>query len=50
MALSVSKLSVLVIFKSNSEPYIHTYTDLPENAIVRLPHPRNGDSQGQETL
>ena len=28
--------------------YYHIYTNLPVNAIVRLPHPRNGDSQGQE--
>ena len=27
--------------------YIHT--DLPVNAIVRLPHPRRGDGQDQET-
>ena len=26
------------------------YTHLPINAIVRLPHPRGGDSQGQETF
>ena len=26
------------------------YTNLPVNAIVRLPHPRSGDSQGQETF
>ena len=25
-------------------------TNLPVNAIVRLPHPRNGDSQDKETL
>ena len=25
------------------------YTNLPVNAIVRLPHPRSGDSLGQET-
>ena len=30
--------------------YIYIYTNLPVNAIVRLPHPRSGDSQGQETL
>ena len=30
--------------------YIYIYTDLPVNAIVRLPHPRSGDSQGQETF
>ena len=26
------------------------YANLPVNAIVRLPHPRSGDSQGQETF
>ena len=26
------------------------YTNLPVNAIVRLPHPRRGDSQSQETF
>ena len=26
------------------------YTNLPVNVIVRLPHPRSGDSQGQETF
>ena len=30
--------------------YIHTQTNLPVNAIVRLPHPQRGDSQGQETF
>ena len=30
--------------------YIYIYTNLPLNAIVRLPYPRSGDSQGQETL
>ena len=30
--------------------YIYIYTNLPVNAIVRLPHPRSGDSQGQETI
>ena len=36
--------------------YIYIYviciyiTNLPVNAIVRLTHPRNGDSQGQETF
>ena len=29
--------------------YIYIYTNLQVNAIVRLPHPRSGDSQGQET-
>ena len=28
--------------------YIHIYANLPVNVIVRLPHPRSGDSQGQE--
>ena len=27
---------------------IYIYTNLPVNAIVKLPHPRSGDSQGQE--
>ena len=26
------------------------YTNLAVNIIVRLPHPRSGDSQGQETF
>ena len=30
--------------------YIHTHTNLLVNAIVRLPHPQSGDSQGQETF
>ena len=30
--------------------YIYIYTNLPVNAIVRLPHPRSGNSQGQETF
>ena len=30
--------------------YIYIYTNLPVNAIVRIPHPRSGDSQGQETF
>ena len=30
--------------------YIYIYTNLPVDAIVRLPHPRSGDSQGQETF
>ena len=30
--------------------YIYIYTNLPVNAIVRLPHPWSGDSQGQDTF
>ena len=30
--------------------YIYICTNLPVNAIVRLPHPQSGDSQGQETF
>ena len=30
--------------------YIQIYANLPVNVIVRLPHPRSGDSQGQETF
>ena len=29
--------------------YLYIYTKLPVNAIVRLPHPRSGDSLGKET-
>ena len=29
---------------------MYIYTNLPVNAIVRLPHPRSGDSHGQETF
>ena len=30
--------------------YIYIYTNLPVSAIVRIPHPRSGDSYGQETF
>ena len=30
--------------------YLYIYTNLPVNPIVRLPHPRSSDSQGQETI
>ena len=30
--------------------YVYIYSNLPGNAIVRLPHLRRGDSQGQETF
>ena len=30
--------------------YIYICTNLPVDVIVRLPHPRSGDSQGQETF
>ena len=30
--------------------YVYVYTNLPVNAIVRLPHPWSGNSQGQETF
>ena len=29
---------------------VNIFTNLPVNVIVRLPHPRSGDSQGQETF
>ena len=28
----------------------YIYPNLPRNTIVRLPYPRRGDSQGQETF
>ena len=30
--------------------YTYIYINLPDNIIVRLPHPRSGHSQGQETF
>ena len=30
--------------------YIYIYAHLPRNDVVRLPHPRSGDRQGQETF
>ena len=30
--------------------YVYIYINLPRNFIVRLPHPRSGDSQGYETF
>ena len=30
--------------------YIYIYTNLPVNAIVRIPHLRSGDTQGQKTF
>ena len=30
--------------------YVYIYTNLPVNTLVRLLHPRSGDSQGQETF
>ena len=36
--------------EANGRKYIYVYTNLPVNAIVRLPHPRSGGSQGQETF
>ena len=28
--------------------YLHIYAHVPVNVIVKLPHPRSGDTQGQE--
>ena len=36
--------------ESSALSFIYIYTNLPANAIVRLPHPRSRDSQGQETF
>ena len=41
---------VLVIYMLYIYIYIYIYINLPLNAIVRLPYPRSGDSQGQETF
>ena len=34
----------------HDEMVIYIYTNLPVNAIVRLPHPRSRDSQGKQTF
>ena len=36
------------IESQEDEMVSYVYTSLPANAIVRLPHPPSGDSQGQE--
>ena len=35
---------------NNDKIIIYIYINLQVNAIVTLPHPRSGDSQGQETF
>ena len=30
--------------------YLHIYAHVPVNVIVKLPHPRSGDTQDQETF
>ena len=30
--------------------HLHIYANVPVNVIVKLPHPRSGDTQGQETF
>ena len=54
-ALSFSDITLIVTPSASKMiggvTYIYTnYTNLPLNAIVRLPHPRSGDSQGQEMV
>ena len=43
-------LRVSCLTQSFSELNLYIYTSLPVNAIIRLPHPQSGDSQGQETF
>ena len=30
--------------------YVYIHSNLPVDVIVKIPHPRSGDSQGQETF
>ena len=46
---SLSTLSPKGLNRSNMK-WWDIYTNLPVDVIVRLPHPRNGDHQGQETF
>ena len=41
---------LLIEVSCNIYIYIYIYKNLPLDVIVRLPHRRNGDSQGQETV
>ena len=58
MWVAISIYTALILYYIYIYIYIHIYiyliciyiTNLPVNAIVRLTHPRNGDSQGQETF
>ena len=50
ITLFCSSLKAKPLFIDHSFEVIYIYTNLPVNAIVRLPHPRSGDSQGQETI
>ena len=48
----MDKFFDIYIFSKPIPTHIHIniQASLPVNAIVRLPHPRSGDSQGQETI
>ena len=48
--VSMLKLILVPVAYYHIYIYIYIYTILPVNAIVRIPHPRNGDSQDQETF
>ena len=39
---------VVIVHLYSLNIYIYIYTNLPVDIIVWLPHPRSGDSQGQE--
>ena len=41
---------IYIIYIDRYRYIICIYTNLPVNVIVRLPHPRSGDSQGQEMM
>ena len=40
----------MYIYLERIDIVYNKFTNLPVNVIVRLPHPRSGDSQGQETF
>ena len=46
----IININLTFIQKAIVSIYIYIYTNLPVNAIVRLPHPGSGDSHGQETF
>ena len=50
LAVYIHIFSLALSLSLSLSLYIYIYTNLPVDVIVRLPHPRSGDSQGRETF
>ena len=48
MFIYTTNIYIYIYTNTQIYKYIQIYTNLPVDVIVRLPHPRSGDSQGQE--